>query len=536
MEWEKYFDDAILKRGESYYKKGKVVDFQIDGMNRTANVIGSDEYSVLIEFDKFGGVANMQCNCPYAEKGEYCKHMAAVLFRDFCGEVSAAPAKTKIKTAKTSQPASERVGKNIYFDCESTLNLADIKDEIKRIIALYKSRGYIEYSQAYTCAAHVSETLQKNAEILLQNERYKDIFDYVFFALRKFCGTEMDDSDGGTAMLCDDGFEICKKAMQNADAERYIFKKLLTYKASDIEWYLEDRAEEFFFDNFNKSEFYEQKMQCLDSKILKVRGERDGGEFALGRYLMLKIDLMRKMNVNEQEIEKFRQKNWTYSYVQKYCIEEKIKNGEYQKAESWLYECLESNNDGGVSPEYCHEQLLNIYKITKNDEKYRKTLFDVVCLDSNFYLDDNLIKKYKELKQLYDEEEWLLIRERVIKNIEKNNTFLLPEVYLLEGMKDRLLKYALSDLGLGCIQTYEKELMPEYSTEVLKKYEIELQKMAESSLGGRETYKNIARQLRKLNRYEEGRRLVGNLIAEWKAKYPKRRAMMEELDKVAVLK
>lgn len=536
MEWKKYFDDAILKRGENYYKKGKVVDFQIDGSARTANVIGSDEYSVLIEFDKFGGIANMQCNCPYAEKGEYCKHMAAVLFREFCGEVSAAPAKTKRKTTKTSQPASGSVEKNIYFDCESTLNLTDIKDEIKKIIAHYKSRGYIEYSYAYTCAVHVSETLQKNAEILLQNERYKEVFDYVFFALRKFCGTEMDDSDGGTVMLCADGLEICKQAMQDSDAERYIFKKLLTYKASDNEWYLEDCAEEFFFDNFNKPEFYEQKMQCLDSKILKVRGERNFSKFTLGRYLMLKIDLMRKMNAKEQEIEQFRQKNWAYSAVQEYCIEEKIKNGEYQKAESWLYECLKSNKDSGVSPEYCHEQLLKIYKLTKNDEKYRKTLFDVVCFDSHFYLDRTLIEKYKELKQLYGEEEWLLIRESVIKNIEKNDTYSLPEVYLLEGMKDRLLKYALSDMGLECIQTYEKELMPEYSTEVLKKYEIELQKMAESSFGGREAYKNIARQLRKLNRYDEGRQLVCKLIAEWKEKYPKRRAMMEELDKVAVLK
>lgn len=35
MEWEKYFDENILKRGEEYYRKGKVTDFQADGRKRT---------------------------------------------------------------------------------------------------------------------------------------------------------------------------------------------------------------------------------------------------------------------------------------------------------------------------------------------------------------------------------------------------------------------------------------------------------------------------------------------------------------------
>ena len=46
--------------------------------------------------------------------------------------------------------------------------------------------------------------------------------------------------------------------------------------------------------------------------------------------------------------------------------------------------------------------------------------------------------------------------------------------------------------------------------------------------------REIAKQLRKLSRYDGGKKLVRELVAEWKEKYPKRKAMMEEIDKVIV--
>ena len=60
MEWEKYFDENILKRGEGYYRKGKVADFQADGRKRVATVIGTEGYSVSVEFDKDGRAISIE--------------------------------------------------------------------------------------------------------------------------------------------------------------------------------------------------------------------------------------------------------------------------------------------------------------------------------------------------------------------------------------------------------------------------------------------------------------------------------------------
>ena len=44
------------------------------------------------------------------------------------------------------------------------------------------------------------------------------------------------------------------------------------------------------------------------------------------------------------------------------------------------------------------------------------------------------------------------------------------------------------------------------------------------------------RALRKLNRYEEGKDFVREFISEWKEKYLKRKAIIEELNKVILPK
>ena len=51
-----------------------------------AVVSGSEDYSVEIVIEN-GKVLSMVCDCPYAEDGNNCKHMAAVLYEIEGGEI-----------------------------------------------------------------------------------------------------------------------------------------------------------------------------------------------------------------------------------------------------------------------------------------------------------------------------------------------------------------------------------------------------------------------------------------------------------------
>ena len=82
MDWKYLFTNNILKRGRAYYQLGKVFPRTAnpDAQTKTFYVRGTELYAVSITLDQ-DSVKSMWCNCPFAEDGERCKHMAAALFQ-----------------------------------------------------------------------------------------------------------------------------------------------------------------------------------------------------------------------------------------------------------------------------------------------------------------------------------------------------------------------------------------------------------------------------------------------------------------------
>ena len=77
--WKDWFQPHILERGRAYFDEGRVSDLEYAADGYTALVTGTEEYAVEILTEK-DSVEDMICDCPYAEDGNACKHMAAVLF------------------------------------------------------------------------------------------------------------------------------------------------------------------------------------------------------------------------------------------------------------------------------------------------------------------------------------------------------------------------------------------------------------------------------------------------------------------------
>ncbi|MBQ8131910.1 MAG: hypothetical protein IJ193_05410 [Bacilli bacterium] len=73
-EYDKYFSDVIIDRGEAYYQDGRVTSCTKLGDLYVANVRGSVDYTVRIQQD--GDELVMSCSCPYDGN---CKHEYATL-------------------------------------------------------------------------------------------------------------------------------------------------------------------------------------------------------------------------------------------------------------------------------------------------------------------------------------------------------------------------------------------------------------------------------------------------------------------------
>ncbi len=77
--WKNYFADEILERGLEYYKEKYIVDIDYSNEKVTALVDGSKTYTVTFHFED-DEITHLDCTCPYAHKGNRCKHMACVLY------------------------------------------------------------------------------------------------------------------------------------------------------------------------------------------------------------------------------------------------------------------------------------------------------------------------------------------------------------------------------------------------------------------------------------------------------------------------
>lgn len=73
-----------------YYEDEAVHDIERTGNKITAVVDGSETYTVTL-YVKADAVYNMTCTCPYAAKGEHCKHMVAVLLALEDGQLQEEP-------------------------------------------------------------------------------------------------------------------------------------------------------------------------------------------------------------------------------------------------------------------------------------------------------------------------------------------------------------------------------------------------------------------------------------------------------------
>ena len=80
MIWHTGFEGAILGRGKTCFKDGAVVGLYRGPLAWQALVVGTELYRVSAGIER-GRVAALHCSCPHAQKGNRCKHMAALFYQ-----------------------------------------------------------------------------------------------------------------------------------------------------------------------------------------------------------------------------------------------------------------------------------------------------------------------------------------------------------------------------------------------------------------------------------------------------------------------
>ncbi|HKJ31182.1 MAG TPA: hypothetical protein VKA34_05105, partial [Balneolales bacterium] len=95
---------------------------------------------------------------------------------------------------------------------------------------------------------------------------------------------------------------------------------------------------------------------------------------------------------------------------------------------------------------------------------------------------------------------------------------------------DRLLELVKKSPGLHTIEHYEKYLSKNYPNEIVKLYADGITEYLKNNMG-RKHYQNACRYIRKIIKLG-ARDKANEIISYLRTEYPRRKALMEELNKV----
>jgi len=560
-QFELYIDETILKRGLQYFKNGHVHEpIEISLGIYEAIVEGSQDYTVQLTL-KNGVITEYICDCPY-DFGPVCKHVAAVIFYLQQDELELNKKTKKTKTGRTPKAAKRKTiaqqvdellekatheelkqfikenttqnipFRNLFLSSFAQHNSDESKElytkQVKSILKTASDKhGFIDWS-ASRLVSNAVYNLLESAQKQIENQNFKSAF-YICTAVMEQMAKALqyaDDSYGNIGDCVDAAYEMLHTiALEQTTEEirkliiEYCFTAFDKQIYSDWDWHIgvlrlaslllktEDETERIFdqIEKAQRSDYEREEAQSIKYEILlKTKGENAA--------------------------EKYLEQNITNSNLRREAIKKSLEKKNYEKAISIAKDGInyDKKDKPGLVIEW-YDWLLKIAQAQNNTDKiieYARFLFI-----NNFRHEQDY---YEILKQHVKPEKWVAFLEDVIQDITAKkrwlDTGLIADIFIKEEWWDRLLELVKKSPNLYTIDHYEKYLSKKYPNEIVELYADGITGYLKNSVG-RKHYQNACRYIRKIIKLG-ARDKANEIISYLRTEYPKRKALMDELNKV----
>ena len=292
--------------------------------------------------------------------------------------------------------------------------------------------------------------------------------------------------------------------------------------------YLEEYIEDFLMREFRDREMLEKKLKCLDEIIEKQGPSTDEGStwsepYGYADNLVRRLEVMEQLGYSEEEIHEYRRNYWRFSAVRKLEIQENLDRGNLDEAIRILQESKELDREySGLVASYS-EQLISIYEKQSDKKAYKEELVYYVLK-----CPQRELTYIRKLKKVCTDKEWEQYREQILQG--PRNFVIRYPLMEAEGMYERMLECLKKEGFVLNLDRYEKVLKEKFPEQVRDLYISYLHREAETA-SDRNRYRELMEYLKKISEYPGGREKAVGIAENWRAKYYRRRAMMDEMRK-----
>lgn len=541
IDFEREFNDYILRKGYDYYLDNKVCDVSQKDDFIIATVKGTDNYKVALRIDDDSFVDG-GCSCPYSNSGKYCKHMAALLYylnendniidnsnsnnydlKNIINNVDDKKLRKFIYDGLMNDSSLLNKFRVEFSDNFPKLSKKHYENKIYNAISnCSDGYGFIDYNDTYRYRYAMYEYTNEAKKLVEEND-YQTAFNIVTIILDSIPDTGIDDSDGSTSMVADDCIDVLLKILEKVtDKSNSVLKEILDYvieevKTANLYNYGIDLKEilKYYVDNkLYLSDIGVSLEKALDSS-------RDKSYF-YNRYNYIEylIRIYKENNENDKIITLLEK----YSFDEKVCmmyVDELVKMNKTNDAIKVLKDKIKKE-DSYVVNRYA-KKLSEIYWDNKMIDEYKENLYGIFC---NYPKYD--IGVYCKIKKLYSSDEWNIEKKKIIDMIKKDDTDNknLNKIYIEEEMFDELFKNVCNH-HMRYIEEYDKYLLPKYKNEILEIYKKSCLIDAEKAKN-RKAYRDVAVLVNHVVILDNGGEVAKSLLKEIDENYFRNRPAMKD--------
>lgn len=400
----------------------------------------------------------------------------------------------------------------------------DYKNHITGAFTKNTRSNFVDWRYCGRLCTDVTDALEDAKEGLCAEERYEELFKLCNWAYVKWSKTNKDDSNGETQFFCkciSDIWEAVYIDGEQSVSHKKMLDTLLKHLDGRLIDYMEDDIYDFVLNHFKTKEELAKKEQfllTLMDKLKKQIPEKEIVQYTLNVIEEYYARVLADQGRPIEEIRDFLNKRNRYSTRELLAQIEKD-YGNYNEAIALYKEQINerSNYYWADGP---RKALMDIYKLHGDTQAYNAELYNMMLGHTG---ED---KYFLEYKALFTKEEWKVKWEELLAEF-KDRLSMINLWLSLEGRYDIIMDNAEPD-DEYVIDGYGEKLFELYPERCFKV----LANAADNSVvisKNRRDYRYVARILRKIAAHRGGKELASQLAAKYRAQYPRRTAMLDEL-------
>ncbi|WP_237658829.1 hypothetical protein [Streptococcus suis] len=344
----------------------------------------------------------------------------------------------------------------------------------------------------------------------------------------RFASQELDDSNGTTGSLLYKLAGYWQHLLTVAPDK--IVQELLDWCLGQLSGYevAEDLLMEFVETEFQEEPLLQQKLTYFQTTLQAIEeGDMSSWlwKFRRDRFALLCYRLLVQLDSSEADLLTFQANHWEVVGLRKLAIAQAVANQHLDRAVHLLQESkrLDAQYRGLVS-DYS-QQLRDIYRSQGQDDKVREELLEMI-----FSAGDTDLELIEELRDYVSREEW----QSYLDDLLEDGRFQSQQLKLLQladrpqELLDRITASYWVLENLDRFEDYLSEKLPEQLRDAYANAVSQQMEVASS----RSRYRQLAEYLVTIAGLPDGKVVSASLRTSWKVQYPRRKAMIEELDAV----